>query len=95
MLGIGSRRLVPSCVIALAIGAALSVLAASVYAQPVTGRAPWCVNVSTAGGIPDCAYYSLEQCMESALGVSNQCERNPWYVPEPRQRSRKRQRSRD
>jgi hypothetical protein len=76
--------------LALAIAAALSALAASVQAQPITGHAPWCVVVPFHGGNRDCSYYTLEQCMESARGVSNQCERNPWYVPEPGEGARKR-----
>jgi hypothetical protein len=79
-------------VLALAAGAMLTILAVSAQAQPITGHAPWCVNMSFQGGIRDCSYYTLEQCMESARGVSNQCERNSWYVPEPRQQSRKRHR---
>lgn len=61
-------------------------------AQPINGNAPWCVNLSQYGGTLDCAYHSLEQCMASALGVSNQCSLNPWYVgpPDPRARPRPR-----
>ncbi len=78
------------CVLVLATTAALSVLAVSAHAQPITGHAPWCVNVPFHGGNRDCAYYTLEQCMESARGVSNQCERNPWYEPPPLRSSKRR-----
>ena len=59
-------------------------------AQPLNGRARWCVNIPQFGGTLDCAYHSLEQCMVSARGVSNQCSLNPWYEerPVPRQRRR-------
>ena len=76
-------------VLVLAMTAVLSVLAVSAHAQPITGHAPWCVNVPFHGGHRDCAYYTLEQCMESARGVSNQCERNPWFEPPPPRRSSK------
>jgi Protein of unknown function (DUF3551) len=59
-------------------------------AQPINGRARWCVTLSHFGGTLDCAYHSLEQCMASALGVSNQCSLNSWYVERPGPRPRKR-----
>lgn len=59
-----------------------------VQAQPHVGNAPWCTNVMYYGGIRDCAFYSFEQCMQTAIGLSNACERNPWYVPERPQRRR-------
>jgi hypothetical protein len=67
---------------------AVTMAASAASAQPINGRAPWCVNLSHFGGTLDCAYYSLEQCMAGALGVSNQCSLNPWYEgpPDPRPR---------
>jgi uncharacterized protein DUF3551 len=61
-------------------------------AQPINGNAPWCATFSQYGGTLDCAYYSLEQCMAGASGMSNQCSRNPWYVgpPDPQARPRPR-----
>ena len=79
-------------VLALALLAGVTMAADVASAQPVNGRAPWCVNIGLHGGTLDCAYYSLEQCMVSASGVSNQCARNPWYDErdDPRRRPRPR-----
>jgi LDH2 family malate/lactate/ureidoglycolate dehydrogenase len=66
---------------AILVGVAMAAGVAS--AQPINGRAPWCGTFSQYGGTLDCAYYSLEQCMAGASGVSNQCSRNPWYVARP------------
>jgi Protein of unknown function (DUF3551) len=70
----------------------MMVAAGGASAQPINGHAPWCGTFSQYGGTLDCAYYSLEQCMAGASGVSNQCSRNPWYAgpPDPRQRRRDR-----
>jgi hypothetical protein len=64
-------------------------------AQPINGHAPWCGTFSQYGGTLDCAYYSLEQCMAGASGVSNQCSRNPWYVERSPYDRRPRPRARD
>ena len=76
--------------LALVLLAGAAMVADVASAQPITGRAPWCVNLSAAGGVLDCSYHSLEQCMASASGVSNQCSLNPWYAgpPDPRRRPR-------
>ena len=76
--------------LALLIGATIAADVAN--AQPINGRAPWCATFSQYGGTLDCAYYSLEQCMASARGMSNQCSRNPWYAgpTDPRYRPRPR-----
>ncbi len=76
---------------ALALGLAMAALPATTApAQPINGSARWCVTMSHFGGTLDCAYHSLEQCMATASGVSNQCSLNPWYEggPEPRRRRR-------
>ena len=79
---------------ALAMLAGTIALADAASAQPAVGRARWCVNLITAGGTLDCSYHSLEQCMASAAGVSNQCSLNPWYAgppePGPRRRDQRR-----
>jgi hypothetical protein len=31
----------------------------------------------------DCSYYTLQQCMARASGVSNNCMVNRWYRPPP------------
>ncbi len=61
---------------ALLVGA--TIVADIVSAQPINGRARWCVTFPD-NGTYDCAYHSLEQCVASAVGVSNQCSLNPWY----------------
>ncbi|HZO47703.1 MAG TPA: DUF3551 domain-containing protein [Xanthobacteraceae bacterium] len=58
-------------------------LADAASAQPVNGRGRWCMTFNMYGGTLDCAYNSLEQCMASAAGVSNQCSLNPWYAGPP------------
>ncbi len=75
---------------ALAMLAGTIALADAASAQPINGRGRWCMNFSMYGGTLDCAYHSLEQCMASAAGVSNQCTVNPWYAgpPEPAPRRR-------
>jgi hypothetical protein len=51
-------------------------------AQPIIGRSRWCVTLPL-GGMYQCSYYSLEQCVFYARGVSNQCSLNPWYERPP------------
>jgi hypothetical protein len=63
-------------------------------AQPTYGDAPWCVNMSMYGGLLDCNYHTFGQCMATAIGVSNQCSRNPWYVEPLRPRPRVKRKSR-
>jgi hypothetical protein len=65
------------------LAAAAAMVAGPAQAQPTIGHAPWCVVMGSQGGWLDCAYYTLEQCMATASGVSNGCTRNSWYVPEP------------
>lgn len=58
-------------------------------AQPVIGDARWCVNLGDiGGGILNCKYDSLEQCIFYARGLSHQCSLNPWYIP-PQSRTKK------
>lgn len=74
---------------ALLLGASMVADVAS--AQPTNGRARWCMTFPERGTY-DCAYHSLEQCLASAIGVTNQCSLNPWYDERldvwPRPRSR-------
>jgi hypothetical protein len=57
-------------------------------AQFAQGHAPWCADLSVLDGATlECAYFTFEQCMARASGISNHCSVNPWYVPErPRAR---------
>jgi hypothetical protein len=72
--------------LALAVLVALDAGVAS--AQPILGRARWCMTLPL-GGMMQCSYHSLEQCMVYAHGVSNQCSLNPWYEGPPSSRQRK------
>ena len=85
-----ARAGIQSAAFAILVGVAMAAGVAS--AQPINGRAPWCATFSQYGGTLDCAYYSLEQCMATASGMSNQCSRNPWYVERPGHGSRPRPR---
>jgi hypothetical protein len=68
--------------IPLAIGLAGILLAPqSAQAQPWDGKGSWCVEHRS---YYDCAFYSYQQCMATASGVSNVCSRNPLYVPRGR-----------
>ena len=58
--------------------AGITMVADVASAQPINGRARWCMTWPQ-GGTYDCAYHSLEQCMAAASGVSNQCSLKPWY----------------
>jgi hypothetical protein len=45
--------------------------------------APWCANLGGRDGGWDCGYYSFEQCMATARGLSNNCQPNPWALAAP------------
>lgn len=77
--------------LALAVLVALAVDLGAASAQPAIGRGRWCMTLPL-GGMMQCSYQSLEQCMVFARGVSNQCSLNPWYEgpPEPARRKRER-----
>jgi hypothetical protein len=64
--------------------------AGAAQAQAFQGNAPWCANMGYLGTALECAYYSLEQCMARASGITNNCSVNPWYVPERTQTRRQR-----
>jgi hypothetical protein len=78
-----TRALVLAWGAALALGGAFSVLGApTAQAQMYAGRAPWCADNGYVGVGFECAYYSFEQCMARASGISNVCSQNPNYVRE-------------
>jgi len=62
-------------------------------AQAWAGRGSWCVDPINAVGF-DCSFYSYQQCMATAWGLTNSCSRNPLYVPPRTQVRHKRQRPR-
>ena len=64
---------------------------------------PWCLQAGHGGpgdGIPDCTYYTQQQCMQSVAGGGDGCFPNPalgWdrvegrgYAQPPRSRARER-----
>jgi hypothetical protein len=42
--------------------------------------APWCAATGGFGSTWDCSYYTFEQCMATARGLSNYCAQNPRYI---------------
>jgi uncharacterized protein DUF3551 len=85
----GKKQIVTAAWLALAALVALAMESGAASAQPAIGRGRWCATLPL-GGMMQCSYYSLEQCMEYASGVSNQCSLNPWYEGPPPARQRKR-----
>lgn len=75
-------------ILAMLVGLAMGLSVAS--AQPIIGHGRWCMTLPL-GGMMQCSYRSLDECMFFARGVSNQCSLNPWYEgpPEPQRRQRK------
>jgi len=68
----------------------VAVLVAVVGAEPASagkrrvvgppGPPPYCnQGNSVNGGIMDCSYYTMQQCLISARGVGGTCGPNPWY----------------
>jgi Protein of unknown function (DUF3551) len=50
-------------------------------AQTYDPRYPICLHVYQVGGDRmDCQFTSMEQCAESAAGLSAMCVRNPYYA---------------
>lgn len=86
----GKKPIVATVWLLLAVLVALALDSGIASAQPIIGRARWCMTLPL-GGMMQCSYHSLEQCMVYAHGVSNQCSLNPWYEgpAQPRQRRRK------
>jgi Protein of unknown function (DUF3551) len=64
-----------------------------VHAQAWAGRGSWCVDPIDGPGF-DCSFYSYQQCMATAWGLTNSCSPNPLYVPPRTQVRHKRQRPR-
>lgn len=84
--------------------AVLTMMPASVdVAEAQRPPAPWCLQTGRGGpggGIPDCSYYTLDQCRQSIGGGGDGCFSNPaigWdriegkrYAQPPRSRARDR-----
>jgi Protein of unknown function (DUF3551) len=85
------RRRLLALNIAVALGATATLLDSGTAA---TARAapPWCANLGGRDGGWDCSYYTFEQCMATARGLSSNCQPNPWALaapPPPPRRARK------
>lgn len=79
--------------LALAMLAGLAIETHLASAQPAIGNARWCVTLPF-GGMMQCSYHSLDECMTYARGVSNQSSVNPWYEGPPPKRKRLKRTSR-
>ena len=47
---------------------------------------PWCLQTGRGGpggGIPDCTYYTLQQCRATVSGIGGYCKPNPFYDGSP------------
>jgi Protein of unknown function (DUF3551) len=64
----------------------------SARAQTYNPKYPVCVKIIEmfGGERYECAYTSLEQCAQTALGLAAQCVVNPFYAPGGRDRQYRR-----
>ncbi len=69
----------------LLLGMGILAAAITVNVQPAdAAQRQFCVSGNRAnGGMPDCSYYTWQQCIASTSG-SDTCMVNPWYAG-PRQ----------
>ncbi len=74
----------------LAIGLAAVLVCATAAAAADVGRPgphhrrggppEWCNQGNDmTGGVMECSYYTLQQCLVTARGVGGTCIPNPWY----------------
>ena len=56
------------------------VLSAIGTSDSLAQGAPWCAASGGRGSAWDCSYYSFEQCMATARGLSSNCAPNPRYI---------------
>jgi hypothetical protein len=57
----------------LAIGAAVEPAKADPY--------QWCAIFSgDLGGVRNCSFFTMEQCLATVSGVGGSCQPNPWYT---------------
>ncbi len=76
------RRLLAACAV-LGTCIALTAPGSDAKAQGFEGHAPWCANMGGEGPGWECDYYTFEQCMARASGITNSCNRNPFLVQVP------------
>ena len=66
---------------ALALLAVAALAAIDVRAAAAESYRPWCVQyLDEHSSASSCAFYSFEQCMETARGNGAFCHQNPWYL---------------
>jgi hypothetical protein len=76
-----------------AVAATLALVSLSPAAAPVY---PWCTTgASQEYGARNCGFVSFEQCMDSARGNGQHCDRNPFYEGPPPVRTKSRKRRTD
>ena len=66
--------------------AAMMLVGAAMAASPASGAPvyPWCTTGAGHDfGARNCGFVSFEQCMQTARGNGQNCERNPFYVDPP------------
>jgi hypothetical protein len=85
---IADRRLRPHLpwrrgALLLAVALVLIGVSAGDARASVRQAAPWCAYLGSGADMFDCSYFSFEQCMATAWGVSNYCARNPYAVAVP------------
>jgi Protein of unknown function (DUF3551) len=65
----------------ISMGLAAITLLQLVGVEPASAEPrPWCLvpgRGGPGGGIPDCSYHSLQQCMASVGGGADRCSENP------------------
>jgi hypothetical protein len=73
-------RIVLIGIVAAVVAVAMSAESASAGKRRVAGPPEWCnQGNSVNGGIMECSYHTLQQCLVSARGVGGGCIPNPWY----------------
>jgi hypothetical protein len=80
-----SRRRV---VLALAFGLTTMAWSGAGEALAQYQAAPWCAATGGFGSAWDCSYYTFEQCMATARGLSNYCAQNPRYIAKQSRKAR-------
>jgi hypothetical protein len=79
-----SRRVV----LALAFGLTIVSWSGAGEALAQYQAAPWCAATGGFGSAWDCSYYTFEQCMATARGLSNYCAQNPRYIAKQSRKAR-------
>jgi hypothetical protein len=65
---------------AVIVATALAADAQSSGAQESFFNERFCAQTnSVPSGIPDCSFYTWEQCIASARGLGKSCTTNPWW----------------